>query len=28
MLIQREGGVQYVPLSLSKGPAVRDKQPG
>jgi serine protease Do len=28
MLIQREGGVQYVPLSLSKGPAGKDKQPG
>jgi serine protease Do len=28
MLIQREGGVQYVPLSLSKAPAVKDKQPG
>ncbi len=26
MLIQREGGVQYVPLSLSKGG--KDKQPG
>jgi serine protease Do len=28
MLIQREGGVQYVPLSLSKAPASKDKQPG
>jgi serine protease Do len=28
MLIQREGGVQYVPLSLSKTPAGKDKQPG
>ena len=28
MLIQREGGVQYVPLSLSKVPAGKDKQPG
>jgi serine protease Do len=28
MLIQREGGVQYVPLSLSKAPAGKDKQPG
>ena len=28
MLIQREGGVQYIPLSLSKGPAGKDKQPG
>jgi serine protease Do len=30
MLIQREGGVQYVPLSLSKSPnpASKDKQPG
>jgi hypothetical protein len=26
MLIQREGGVQYVPLSLSKD--TKDKQPG
>jgi len=28
MLIQREGGVQYVPLSLSKAPASKGKQPG
>jgi len=28
MLIQREGGVQYVPLSLSKSSADKDKQPG
>ncbi|WP_428485765.1 DegQ family serine endoprotease [Rhodopila sp.] len=28
MLIQREGGVQYVPLSLSNVPAGKDKQPG
>jgi serine protease Do len=28
MLIQREGGVQYVPLSLTKAPAGKDKQPG
>ncbi len=28
MLIQREGGVQYVPLSLSRSPAGKDKQPG
>jgi serine protease Do len=28
MLIQREGGVQYVPLPLSKTPAGKDKQPG
>jgi serine protease Do len=28
MLIQREGGVQYIPLSLSKTPAGKDKQPG
>ncbi len=28
MLIQREGGVQYVPLSLSKAPSSKDKQPG
>jgi len=29
MLIQREGGVQYVPLSLSKAPVgSKDKQPG
>jgi serine protease Do len=29
MLIQREGGVQYVPLSLGKTPAgSKDKQPG
>ena len=27
MLIQREGGVQYVPLSLSKT-STKDKQPG
>ncbi len=26
MLIQREGGVQYVPLTLSK--SGKDKQPG
>jgi serine protease Do len=28
MLIQREGGVQYVPLSLSKTPSSKEKQPG
>ncbi len=28
MLIQREGGVQYVPLSISKMPDGKDKQPG
>ncbi|HEY1410735.1 MAG TPA: DegQ family serine endoprotease [Rhodopila sp.] len=28
MLIQREGGVQYVPLSLSKASDSKDKQPG
>ncbi len=28
MLIQREGGVQYVPLSLSKTAGAPDKQPG
>jgi serine protease Do len=28
MLIQREGGVQYVPLSLTKAPSGKDKQPG
>jgi serine protease Do len=28
MLIQREGGVQYIPLSLSKSPSGKDKQPG
>jgi serine protease Do len=28
MLIQREGGVQYVPLSLSKSSGGKDKQPG
>ena len=28
MLIQREGGVQYVPLALTKAPAPKDKQPG
>ncbi|HBK07351.1 MAG TPA: serine protease [Acetobacteraceae bacterium] len=28
MLIQREGGVQYVPLALTKAPASKDKQPG
>ncbi|HEX3576805.1 MAG TPA: PDZ domain-containing protein, partial [Rhodopila sp.] len=28
MLIQREGGVQYVPLSLSKAPDAKDKKPG
>jgi serine protease Do len=28
MLIQREGGVQYVPLSLSKSNGGKDKQPG
>ena len=28
MLIQREGGVQYVPLSLGKAAAGKDKQPG
>jgi len=28
MLIQREGGVQYVPLQLGKAPAGKDKQPG
>ena len=28
MLIQREGGVQYVPLSLTKSPGGKDKQPG
>jgi serine protease Do len=28
MLIQREGGMQYVPLSISKPPAGKDKQPG
>jgi serine protease Do len=28
MLIQREGGVQYVPLSVTKTPEGKDKQPG
>ena len=28
MLIQREGGVQYVPLALSKSSSSKDKQPG
>ena len=28
MLIQREGGVQYVPLSLTKSSAGKEKQPG
>jgi serine protease Do len=28
MLIQREGGVQYVPLSVTKTPDSKDKQPG
>ena len=28
MLIQREGGVQYVPLSITKSPDGKDKQPG
>jgi serine protease Do len=28
MLIQREGGVQYVPLSVTKSPDSKDKQPG
>jgi serine protease Do len=28
MLIQREGGVQYIPLSLSKSAGGKDKQPG
>jgi serine protease Do len=28
MLIQREGGVQYVPLSITKSPDSKDKQPG
>ena len=28
MLIQREGGVQYVPLSLTKGGSSKEKQPG
>ncbi len=28
MLIQREGGVQYIPLSLSKTAPGKDKQPG
>jgi hypothetical protein len=28
MLIQREGGMQYVPLSLTKSAGGKDKQPG
>ena len=28
MLIQREGGVQYVPVSITKTPEGKDKQPG